>query len=407
MTAPAPEVLTYRKPYLQRLLELREKHDLMPWLEVTSANIPSRSPITAQGRFSITPAYGLVFDEIPFIGWFANYPWRAHPDPPGPDIVQPFGPGSLVQLSTGACQGYHSVGASLSQVSESLGFVTTDVLHGIPEDEWVKYIGGILLKETTPRSWEQWQETVQLALDYGVNSTILPPVGPVGDPQFINVLSANYLYAGLRGYRLFPKNSLHPAQKTREEYLAEGKYLQKFSYTAAVTVTIGPSGIAVGATTPTTAAPFSWSVQNNGGPTVEYELVFNSPLANNSDFLCHNIRIRPQSMTGQAIKFVDSIAVAMQPLESTAIGLQSGFFPWRMSMGADLFSGPAAVSPKLLGQWHLPVPLTVAYNSRWNLLARALMSTNPVIDLSFNPDPTFTVTMEFIFDGELILSRPP
>lgn len=402
MSAPNAEALHYRGPFLQRLMELRKTHDLFPFLERSSTTIASRAAVGAQGKLSVTPAYDLLFDQIPFIGWVVNYPWSRVDNDPLPPTITSSVPGAAYQLSTGACVCFPSVGASRGQVSESLGLITTDSTHGIPEDEWVKFLGGILLKETSPRQWQQWQEIVQLTSAAAIYDPSLAPI--TGKVDFtLNFLSANYFYAGLRGYRAYPKSHLRTPQKTRTELLDEGVTFEKFDYTFPVTVTIGPSGVATFGPTPALSTdPFIWSLENAPGALVQLPVVFNSAQSRNMDFLCHSLRVRPSAPLSSAARdMVDTIAVGLQPLQEGQVSLQNDLFPWRMALGMDLFQSGFFVGrppqQKLLTQWDFPLPMTIPFNAQWNLLAQPLMSTNPAAVPN-----TITVNFDFIFGGELI-----
>lgn len=382
--APPPEQPPhYATAYLRRLLASRKDWDPFPFMEVVIPQIGTpayRAPVVppaqlpGQATMTVTSTYGLIWDKMPFIGW---------------DISYPDGVANFADLSSDCFATLWSQGFPPHQINQTLGFLTTDSVHGSPADDWVLHPGGIYLKQTAHGAWEQWQEQLNLA----------------ATPSGGNSLNGYpYLFAGLRGYRLYRKGSIQPVQKTREEYLEEGHRLEPFDYTALVTATFVPS----------LSASLGAAYVNTPGPTGSYQLNFNSPKANGADFLCNRIRIRPVGAPSNTFPFLDCIGVGLQMSAAPALNLQgtSGLrnfanqpnvlFPWRMALGADYNVGNNSGLPpfvqQLRSQWELPIGLTIPYNARWNMLAQALVSlvngANPV-----------NVQMEFCLEGELILPK--
>lgn len=386
----------FRDSFLQHLMEVRKTHDIAPHLELASTTMQAGATPGTQAKLSVTPAYDLLFNEAPFIGWNPYYQFTYSSDGPGYDLL--FTSTNLLDLSAGACSGFWSVGAQRSQLTEALGFISTDNLHGVPQSEWRKLRGGIFLKETSPRVWQQWQEKLQL----NANITAYVPSKAIdgGGNLVYNNLDAPTFYAGLRGYRLYPKGSLRPVQKTRDEYLAEGKVLYKYTYSQTVAVTFTqlvnytgpafPAGL-----NPSTGAAVLFAAQQSPGAIAKNLITFSAPGVYEADFLCHNLRIRPQNFPAP---FADAIAVGLQPIADSEVGLQNELFPWRMALGMNLNTS----QQQLLTQWHFPFPMTFGANSQWNVIAQPLISLAP--PLGDDPNPaSFSVTMEFVFDGELIL----
>lgn len=378
----------YLTDYQRLLMKMRDQYDLLPWIEVIPGLLPYQSPLLTKSTLTVTPSYGVVWEHMPFMAWDVTYPSAA---------------GVVGDLSSGAFTTLWSTGANIAQVNQSLGFITTDDAHGSPSDEWVQHPGGVYLKNTAPKSWEQWQEILQLVAEPALGGSALSGFG--------------YLYAALRGYRFYDKGTIFPKQKTREEYLAEGHRLEKFTYTAQVQVTFLPGT--------QTGGPATYV--NRPGQLGSYQLVFNSPKATDADFLCSRIRIRPQTLPSTDLyPFIDTVGVGLQMTGTPALGLQGAtpnpanpanpspnqLFPWRMALGAELnfnATAPATVVgepiivQQLRSQWDLAIPLTIPYNSRWNMLAQPLVSyaTGYAPGGSFNPN----MTMEFCLDGELILPK--
>jgi hypothetical protein len=299
--------------YLTNLLKLRQHWDLYPWIQLLNGTpIAQGAAPGAQSSFSMNKSYPIVFDKMPF--WAGAFRLAG-----GNWLVD--------DLSSGAGTFIWSLGSGVNKVDQSQLATVTDNVLGSFYDEWITHGAGVDLAALTPLS--------------GIFTLTATGVATAN--------STPALAVALRGYRLWAKGSISPAQLTRSELLQRGHKLEPYNYVASLAVDM-----------------------SNAATTQSVQLTFDR------SFLLHAIRVQPRSVPAFGSPGT-ALRVAIEPTSHRPITSEA--VPYQMIMGA-----------KLRSQWKLEFPTTIAPNEIWNIKATPS-----------KPDvPGVVQVMDFVFDGELI-----
>jgi hypothetical protein len=206
--------------YAQRVMQLRRKYDLLPWLEVYSVNwtapekggkwLTRDDPGRSHSLVHNQP-YDLLVSEVICMNQFRG----ATNDPVGENGSD--GSSDKLFFSYAVpCEFQMQLGASGAEVATAP--MDYRQVTGTLSDELRRFQAGILVRQRTPVTFRL--------------RTPAPIIMGAFFGQPTSVFFQNFrheTYVALRGYRLYPKGSLMPQQKTRQEYSNEGYHFEPFT----------------------------------------------------------------------------------------------------------------------------------------------------------------------------------
>jgi hypothetical protein len=266
----------------------------------------------------------MAFDTLPYIGY---YPFAGGGDTRVYDVSAAF---ANFRWAVGA-------GGAGNTIYQSSVAATTDRLLGRFDDKWVEQGAGVELPASRQLSGTWTQAALQ------------PAIGGFA-------ASAALLYWGLRGYRLWPKGTLSPPQRTRSEWLAAGKRFEPYQYAVSLSI-----------------------------DTTQNLTAASTQITFDHDFLCRRIRVGNQGAlaykTAQALAGTWGMTRFKIGPNGNSVALSSDYAPWQMFEGSSL-----------LTQWEFPIPITIPKDAIWDI--------QTIVDVVSGTDPNTPVTFEVIFDGE-------
>lgn len=273
--------------FAERLAEARKVYDPLPWIEPAEKQFDLVADGTDRGIPNSFSDYPMLVEDLVGVGGERKAALAI------PDIIRRF---DLM----------HEFGPSPTTIPE---FMRDQMMLGTGYSDWNKYPEGLYL--------------------------------PQGLQQVLHVRTVGAVVAGSdgvfffgawRGYRLWPRGQIHPAQKTYEEYAREGWHLEPYPRTVTLTV-------------------------NNDLSEVNGELTFTE------DYVVDGVSVRYPPADG---------------LETAQWGITAPFVQLRIvPTTAPIMPPGGFVSVPLVGwnyrrtSWSFKAqPLTVTANTKWKLTTR-------------------------------------